>query len=190
MVLQACLSAEHHLSAHRHFRPQGLAQVRLEQQDPLPAASDVTKGVLPITLLSANPTVRADVTIAAAPSFCSSDQLSPLFLASGGTLAFSLVQEISNNVRLGKTSDMELIAAFDEYLPLRDDGGAFLSIYNIVAERARYRMDARQCDEDDTEDCMSNEQPRVCRRAAVCAHFFFCSRTRTVIYGLILLHLS
>ena len=112
MVLQACLSAEHHLSAHRHFRPQGLAQVRLEQQDPLPAASDVTKGVLPITLLSANPTVRADVTIAAAPSFCSSDQLSPLFRLPSGALA-TLVQEMWNSSALGKTPDVALTATFD-----------------------------------------------------------------------------
>ena len=76
-------------------------------------ASDVTKGVLPITLLSsANPTMRADVTIAAAPSFCSSDQLSPLLRLPGGALA-TLVQEISNSDALGKTPDGALTAPFD-----------------------------------------------------------------------------
>ena len=62
---------------------------------------------------SVNQTLRTDVTIAAVPSFFSSDQLNPLLLSPGGALAFSLVQDFSNSTGLGKTSDVELSAAFD-----------------------------------------------------------------------------
>ena len=58
-------------------------------------------------------TSRTDVTIAAVPSFFSSDQLNPLLLSPGGALTFSLVQDFSNSTGLGKTSDVELSAAFD-----------------------------------------------------------------------------
>ncbi|RPD58719.1 hypothetical protein L227DRAFT_586946 [Lentinus tigrinus ALCF2SS1-6] len=76
--------------------------------------SDFTRGVLPVTMTSSvNQTLQTDVTIAAVPSFFASDQLDPLLLSPGGVLTFSLVQDFSNTTGLGKTSDVELTAAFD-----------------------------------------------------------------------------
>ena len=56
-----------------------------------------------------NQTFWTDVAIGA----LSSDQLNPLLLSPGGALTFSLVQDFSNSTGLGKTSDVELSAAFD-----------------------------------------------------------------------------
>ncbi len=76
--------------------------------------SDFTTGVLPVTMVSSvNQMLQTDVTIAAVPSFFSSDQLDPVLASSGGVFTFNLVQDFSNSTGLGKTSDVEFTAAYD-----------------------------------------------------------------------------
>ncbi|KAI0702077.1 hypothetical protein C8Q76DRAFT_684896 [Earliella scabrosa] len=76
--------------------------------------SDFSRGVLPVILTSSvNQTLTTDVKLAAVPSFFSSDNLDSLLLNPGEHLNFHLAQFFSNSTGLGKSSDVELTAAFD-----------------------------------------------------------------------------
>ncbi|KAI0699619.1 hypothetical protein C8T65DRAFT_728971 [Cerioporus squamosus] len=76
--------------------------------------SDFNKGVLPVTITSSvNQTLQTEVTIAAVPSFFSSDQLDPVLGSPGGAFTFNVIQDFSNSTGLGKSSDVELTAAYD-----------------------------------------------------------------------------